>query len=389
MMIAHLDGDAFFASVYQAIHPETKGKPVVIGRERGIATAFSYEAKTKGVTRGMLISEVKRICPESHIVTSDYRLYEMFCRRIIAIASEYTPTIERYSIDEIFLELDDPKKGLKIKKDIERALNITVSVGISLTKCLAKVASDYDKPSGYVVIRRHNIPSFLNKVSVDKIWGIGPRLSIRMRALKIYTGLDLIRKPQSIIAAHFNKSVLEIWHELQGHQQYLLNTENKTTYQSIQNTHTYTPATNNYKVLYSRMSYHIEKAFIKARAFHYQVGSIHMFLKTQKFSFRSTSIQLPQKISYPFLIRNLIEEGFNRIYSSNTLFRAVGCTLSNLEKKTNVQQELFPLHIHTEERLKDIYTLVDQRKIRFASELYDKERKQTMLLGLPEFKARI
>ncbi len=383
-MIAHVDGDAFFASVYQATHPAAKGKPVAIGKERALATAVSYEAKARGITRGMLVSDIKRICPDCIIASSNYYTYETFCRKIITIAEKHSPAVERYSIDEIFAEVDDPKTGLIIKKEIEQSLDISVSVGVSLTKSLAKLGSNFKKPSGYFVINKHDIPTYLGQISVSDIWGIGWQLSKRMRSLGIQTALDFITQPVGVINTHFNKTVLEIWYELQGHQKYHLNTEHKTAYKSIQNTQTHTPATNNHKILLSRTLDHIEKAFIKARRHDYQVGSIHIFLKTQKFTYRSTLIKLPQKISYPFLIRQLIEEGFNRIYNSKNLYRATGCTLFDLEKTTCTQQSLFSPHKEVEERLKKLYALVDQKKIGFASRLFDRQKSRKTYFALPE-----
>ena len=378
-MIVHVDGDAFFASVYQATHPETKGKPVAIGKERAIATAVSYEAKARGVKRGMLISEIKRICPDCIIASSNYYIYETFCRKMIAIVDRYSPTVERYSIDEVFTEMDDPIAALQMKEEIERSLNITVSLGMAETKCLAKIGSNFDKPSGYVVIMPEKRDEFLAKTHIGDIWGIGWRLTKRMEALGIHTALAFTQKPEHTIRGYFNKSVLEIWYELQGQRVYSLNTEAKTTYASIQKTQTYTPATNNKDVLLARLLDHIERAFIKARRHDYRVGSIQIFLKTQKFTYTSTNIKLPEKVMYPFLIRPLIHAAFDRIFNPKTLYRASGCTLFDFEKAEMFQEALFSPYKETEHRLKKFYSLVDERKITFGTSLFREVRKHKTL----------
>lgn len=373
-MIVHVDGDAFFASVYQATHPETKGKPVAIGRERGIATAVSYEAKARGVKRGMLASEIKKICPECLIVTSNYYTYEIFCRKMIAIVERYSPTIERYSIDEVFAEMSDPQAALQMKLEIEKSLNITVSLGMAETKCLAKIGSNFNKPSGYVVITALKRNEYLAKTDIGDIWGIGWRLSKRMQSLGITTALEFIQQPKKVIGSYFNKTVVEIWCELQGIQIYSLNTNTKTTYQSIQKTQTFTPATNDKKILLARLLDHIEKAFIKARRHNYRVGAIHIFLKTQKFTFRSTQIKLPQKVMYPFQIRPHIHQAFDRIFNSKMLYRASGCTIFDLEKADTFQEALFSTYKGDEDKLKKFYPLIDQKKISFGSSLRSGEK---------------
>ena len=104
--IIHLDGDAFFASCEQAMHPEYRGRPVITGSERGIVAAASYEAKARGVSRGVPLWEVKKIIPDAIILPSDYETYSIFSERLFAIMRRFTPLVEEYSIDEAFAELE-------------------------------------------------------------------------------------------------------------------------------------------------------------------------------------------------------------------------------------------------------------------------------------------
>ena len=103
--IAHVDADAFFASVEQAVHPELKGRPVITGAERGIVAAASYEAKARGVKRGVPLHQVKQVCPECVLLPSDYETYSLYSKRIFAILRRFTPVVEEYSIDEAFCDL--------------------------------------------------------------------------------------------------------------------------------------------------------------------------------------------------------------------------------------------------------------------------------------------
>ena len=106
--ILHIDGDAFFASCEQSRRPQLQGRPVVTGKERGIAASMSYEAKARGVTRGMRLAEIRKLCPEAVILPSDYETYSLLSKRFFAIVRRYTPDVEEYSIDECFRRSDRP-----------------------------------------------------------------------------------------------------------------------------------------------------------------------------------------------------------------------------------------------------------------------------------------
>lgn len=382
-MLVHIDGDAFFASVYQALNAHARGKPVAIGRERAIITALSYEAKARGVRRGMLATEAKRICPELLVVSSDYRAYQVFSNTMVKLAETYSPRVERYSIDEVFIDvtgLDTVHKltytqiATKLKAKIEKSLGLTVSVGVATTKTLAKIASNAEKPSGLVTLDESNRQSHLHNTDIGDIWGIGHRLAARMRALRIHTAFDLTEQSEVFLRHHFNKPVLQTWHELHGHPMFGLTCGQKLEYQSIQKTATVTPATNDRRLLLSRVAHHIEKAFIKARRHGYRVSKIDIFLKTNKFSYRSTNIKLPHPVSYPYLIRTEIRTAFAKIYRSSELYRSTGCTLYDFEDPNSMQQDLFEQNQALEEKLSKLYTLYEDRKIRFGTDLFETQK---------------
>jgi DNA polymerase-4/DNA polymerase V len=164
--VLHIDGDAFFASCEQARDPQLQGKPVITGKERGIASSMSYEAKARGVTRGMRLFEIKRLCPDAVILPSDYETYSLLSQRLFAIVRRYTPEVEEYSIDEVFADLTGLRRPLrmsyeqmaaKIKHELDTELGFTFSVGLAPNKVLAKIASKWQKPSGFTAIPGHTI----------------------------------------------------------------------------------------------------------------------------------------------------------------------------------------------------------------------------------------
>ncbi len=175
--ILHLDADAFFASCEQAIHPELKGKPVITGKESGIVAAASYEAKARGVKTGMSLFEAKKVCPEAVILPSDYETYSLFSVRMFEILRRFSPDVEEYSIDEAFVDLTGLRRSFhgpygmiarQMQETVETELGITVSVGVSLSKVLAKIGSKHNKPHGLTLIPGREIHLYLEKLPVER-----------------------------------------------------------------------------------------------------------------------------------------------------------------------------------------------------------------------------
>lgn len=181
--VLHIDGDAFFTSCEEAIHPELRGKPLITGGERGIVACASYAAKALGIRRGVSLHEAKKICPGLIVLPSDYETYSLFSRRMYNIVRRFTPQVEEYSIDEAFADLTGLRRcfhtsyeaiALNIKREVERELGITVSAGLSLSKVLAKVASKHRKPAGFTPIPGRRIPEYIRELPVEKLWGSDP-----------------------------------------------------------------------------------------------------------------------------------------------------------------------------------------------------------------------
>ena len=203
--ILHIDADAFFASCEQAVNPGLKGKPVVTGKERGIASAVSYEAKARGVKRGMTIREIREICPDAIHLPSDYETYSLFSQRMFAIVRRYTPDVEEYSVDECFCDLTGLRRPLRmsyetmaarIKADLEHDLGLTFAVGLAPTKVVAKLASKWQKPAGLTVISGNDLHLYLDQVPIGNVWGIGEQTTAYLTRFGIATALDFARQEE-------------------------------------------------------------------------------------------------------------------------------------------------------------------------------------------------
>ncbi len=383
-VILHLDGDAFFASVFQAVNPKLKGKPVVTGSERGLATAVSYEARKYGIRRGMLTWQIKKICPFCIILDSDYELYDLFSQKMFAILRAFSPAVEEYSIDEGFADLKGLRRPLNMSYDeigkaiqtrIASTVGVSVSVGISLTKSLAKLASSFKKPSGLTIVDGRSIEKLLVQTPVESIWGIGHNTSAYLRKYNIQTALDFVNRPEDFVKSSLTKPFYEIWQELRGIKVYELDVEGKKSYQGITRSQTFSPSTNNKDILWSKLLTHLEDAFNQARRFNYIVGKVMVYLKTQNFIHHAREIKLSQKTAYPLLIRKDLRRAFDEIHKPHVQYRSAGCHISDFEDNKLVQTSLFSNN-KFEEKVKKIYPLLENKKVDFGTSLFDKEKLQ-------------
>jgi len=375
--ILHIDGDSFFASVMRSINPSLIGKPLVTGKERGIATAISYEAKKFGITRGMPYFEIKKKCPECLFIESDYDLFSLVSSRMFSIMKTYSPFVEEYSIDEGFIDITGLRSmhkqsyeeiALTIKKELERKLNITVSVGLSITKSLAKLASSYRKPSGFTPVQGKHIEYLLKNRTTRNIWGIGPNTTSYLEKLNVKTALEFALLSEEFITSHLSKPYYEIWQELRGKKIFELQIDKKETYKSISKTETFTPPTNNKELLWARLIDHVEDAFKKARMYNYTVGKIDVFLKTQQFIYKTATYKLLNKTAFPLSIHADIRKTFESIYSSHHQYRTTGCTISDLEDAAMTQASLFE-ESKTYAKTKKLYEIISSGKVDFGTSL--------------------
>jgi DNA polymerase-4 len=190
LTIAHLDCDAFYAAVEERDDPNLKGKPLIIGGgKRGVVLTANYAARKFGAKSAMPMFQALKLCPQAIIVRPDMGKYAGVARDIRALLLTATPQVEPLSLDEAYLDLSGtdrlhgmvPAKTMaRLVKRIEQSIGITVSVGLSYNKFLAKLASDLDKPRGFAVIGRSEAKSFLRDKPVGMIRGVGPALQARL-----------------------------------------------------------------------------------------------------------------------------------------------------------------------------------------------------------------
>lgn len=200
--IIHIDMDAFYASVEQRDNPSLKGKPLIVGgnpNSRGVVATCSYEARAYGIHSAMPSQIAYKKCPYAIFVKPRFDVYRKVSNQIRDIFHRYTDLVEPLSLDEAFLDVTKPKIPIKyattiakfIKRDILMETGLNASAGISYNKFLAKLASDYDKPNGFTVITPEDAQEFLDKLPIEKFFGIGKVTSKTLKTIGIKNGYDL------------------------------------------------------------------------------------------------------------------------------------------------------------------------------------------------------
>lgn len=223
-IILHVDMDAFFASVEQRDNPNLRGKPVIVGgiSERGVVSTCSYEARKFGVHSAMPMFMAREKCPNGIFISGRYGRYTKVSQEIFKILNEVTPLVEQLSIDEGFLDLSQAKikDGMEaaryIKNRIFREANLTISVGISYNKFLAKLASDWNKPNGIKEIRKEMIPDILFPLCISQIYGLGKVSVARLNNMGIYYVKDLYNMPKSFYIEYLGKNGIDIYDRIRG-----------------------------------------------------------------------------------------------------------------------------------------------------------------------------
>lgn len=210
-VIVHADLDAFYAAVEQRDDPSLRGKPVLIGpnSRRGVVLTASYEARPFGVGSAMPMAEARRRCPDALIVAPRFERYEEISRQVMSVFDDFSPDVEPLSLDEAFLDMSGAEHifggpeaiGRQIKAAVREATGLDISVGLSATKYVAKVASAHGKPDGLVVVSPESAVAWLAPLPVKRLWGAGTKTTARLQALGLNTIGDVAASDESALRA--------------------------------------------------------------------------------------------------------------------------------------------------------------------------------------------
>ncbi|MGR3637863.1 MAG: DNA polymerase IV [Shimia sp.] len=274
LSIAHMDCDAFYASVEKRDNPELVDKPVIIGGgKRGVVSTACYVARIRGVRSAMPMFQALKLCPDAVVIKPRMSVYVEISREIRKLMDEMTPVIEPLSLDEAFMDLSGTERLhgappavmlARLTKRMKDELGITGSIGLSHNKFLAKVASDLDKPRGFSVIGEAETADFLHDKPVRLIWGIGPVAQESLDRAGIRTFTDLLRWEQDDLIARFGNMGYRLWHLARGQDKRRVSSN--APMKSISNETTFFEDTSNLDVLDGHIWRLAEKVSDRAKA---------------------------------------------------------------------------------------------------------------------------
>src|SRR2546421_2067318 len=235
LTIAHVDCDAFYAAIEKRDDPSLADKPVIVGGgKRGVVATACYIARTFGVKSAMPMFKALKLCPGAIVVGPDMEKYARVGREVRALMLELTPLVEPVSIDEAFLDLSGterlhgrpPATSLAaFARRVESALGITVSIGLSANKFLAKIASDLDKPRGFAVLARDEAVAFLAGKPVGFIWGVGKVAAARLQRDGFSSVGDLQRADETDLMKRYGVEGRRLWRLSRGIDDRFVNPE--------------------------------------------------------------------------------------------------------------------------------------------------------------------
>jgi DNA polymerase-4 len=293
--------DCFYASVEMREQPELKGKPVIVGGDgtRGVVCAASYEARRYGVRSAMAGVTAKKICPKGIFLPVRMKLYAEVSKHIHDIFKRYTSAIQPIALDEAFLDVTQNHLNLlyatevarAIKNNIANELNLVASAGVAPNRFLAKIASDLDKPNGLTVIPPHKVKTFVEELSVRKIWGVGPKLSERLSDLGIKTAGDLQAYPKSFLEKKFGKMGAQLHQLCRGIDLSVVRSKGRS--KSIGRERTFREDVAEPQALQDAIEPLIRSVVERCRQKHLRPKSVTLKLKTSDFQLitRSASLQ--------------------------------------------------------------------------------------------------
>lgn len=214
-VILHVDMNAFYCSVHEAVEPEKyKGKPLAVAGSvelrKGVIVTSSYVARNKGVRTGMLVHQALKVCPDLMVLSPDFDLYRQYSRRFMALADQYSPLVEAVSIDECYIDITGSKIfghpqeiAHELQTKIRDQLRLPCSIGIAPNKLLAKIASDMKKPNGISILRIRDVPQVLWPKPCDQMYGIGRRTADKLRRLNIHNIGQLAAADEHLLTSTF------------------------------------------------------------------------------------------------------------------------------------------------------------------------------------------
>jgi nucleotidyltransferase/DNA polymerase involved in DNA repair len=376
-IIVHVDMDAFFAAGEQLLHPEWRGKPVIVGADpqagkgRGVVSAASYEARKFGIHSAMPISQAYRLCPEGIYVIPHGDVYGYYSRQVFAVLDTISPLMEPLSIDEAFLDMTGSAQlyktieeiGQKIKTEIKNKTSLTASVGIAPSKSVAKIASDFLKPDGLMIVPPDKVQEFLDPLPVTKLWGIGKQTAIQLQQLGITAVSQLRQYPQKVLLDKFGKWGEHIYRMARGWDDRSVTIEDQV--KSVSNEVTFDKDLNDADFLRRTIFTLAEKVSGRLRRSKIQGRTVHLKIRFSDFKTFTRSHTLKDPTFLTQEIFKIADQLFSEFVPLESDVRLLGVGVSQLENESGSQLSIWDLE--NEKKLK-MEKVMDQIQDKFGKD---------------------
>ncbi len=350
--IALIDCDSFFVSCERKINPALNGLPVcVVSGERGCVIARSNEAKQMGIPMGHPLFMARKEFPDCYYINANHYNYSKISAEVMKILKEFSPYVEIYSIDEAFVDFTGLTKLYKmnyynlakyLRQKVWDEAGIPVSIGVSRTKSLAKLASDKAKTTEdhICVAGKCGIERLLKVTQIDEIWGVGRRLAPKLRGHGIRTAYDYVQKNDLWLKSRFGKNGLELKYELMGNLIHKVTNEVPLP-KSISDTRSFAEFSSDLTFLKNELMVHIHSACRKLRRAGCKCSTIGVILKTKDFQVLYNKVNLKHPTNFEFEISEAAFPELQKMYNSRILYRSIGIALDNFIHCSNEQLVLF------------------------------------------------
>lgn len=352
-IIALVDCDAFFVSCEQKVNPELKGKPVCVLSGHGqCVISRSKEAKKLGIPMGIPTFKLTKEMKKATLITASHDLYGDISGEVMAVLKSISPKVEVYSIDEAFVDLTGLQRLYKknyleiaqmIRQKVLQEVDIPVSIGVSSSKSLAKLASDKAKKieGGVFLVGARKIEPVLKNTSIDEIWGIGRNLSKMFRQNGVLTAYELVQKSDAWLGKEIGIRGLEMKHELLGEMVSRVDDTFKPP-KSIQKTSAFGIFTSDLDFIKNQLNYHIHSACKKLRRLDLKCSGIAVMLRTKvEFRVYYEKITIPHSTCYEWEISDIVFKLLEKIYNPNIIYRSSGVILDDFMSSKGEQMFLF------------------------------------------------
>lgn len=376
--ILHVDMDAFYASVEVREQPGLVGRPVIVGgspRGRGVVSAANYEARRFGIHSAMPTARAMRLCPEAVCLPGRMSLYASVSRQIRDIFNRYSPLVEPLSLDEAFLDVTDSQRlfgsaaeiANAIKQAIRNELSLVASVGIAPNKFIAKIASDLDKPDGFVEVMPEEVQAFLDPLPVSRIWGVGKATGKELDRLGISTIAQLRQQSEAVLQDRFGKFGNQLWRLANGMDDRPVISDSEA--KSISNETTFDSDISNRDTLRAWLMELTEQVCWRLRQHDLFGRTVQIKLRFADFSTITRSHTLPEATQQTKQVWQAVMALFDKaMQSESRRLRLVGVGVSGLSdeaQRPQVQTDMFEQPKDTRQTQLD--EVADAIKSRFGS----------------------